>query len=255
MLADGVRLRCCGKNLEVGQTGEGKRLKVDSHGEHYDLIVDEILVGAGRAPNVDGLGLEAAEVELDASGVQVDDHLRTTNRRVYAAGDVCSRYKFTHAADAMARIVIQNALFFGRRRVSSLVIPWCTYTDPELAHVGIDPELADEQGIAYETHEISMSDVDRAILDGDDEGLLKVHVARGKDKILGATLVAAHAGEMISEISLAMTAGVGLGSIANVIHPYPTQTEIIKKAGDAYNRSRLTPRVKKLFETFLALRR
>lgn len=256
MLRDGVRLRCCGKNLQVEHTGDGKRLTVDSHGEHYELDVDEILVATGRAPNVAGLGLEQAGVESDSkTGVQVDDFLKTTNRRIYAAGDVCSAYKFTHAADAMARIVIQNALFFGRRRASSLVIPWCTYTDPELAHVGLYPHQAEKQGTAIDTFTIELSDVDRAVLEDEDEGVLKVHVAQGKDKILGATLVARHAGEMISEITLAISAGVGLGAISSVIHPYPTQAEIIKKAGDAYRRTRLTPRVKKMFDRFLRLRR
>src|SRR5690606_24876313 len=112
-------------------------LSVESHGEQHDLTVDEVLVAAGRTPNVENMGLERAEVEWDKTGVRVNDFLQSTNRHIYAAGDVCSRYKFTHAADAMARIVIQNALFFGRKRFSDLTIPWCTYTDPEVAHVGI----------------------------------------------------------------------------------------------------------------------
>ena len=255
MLRDGVRLMCCGKNLQIERNGDGKRLTVDSHGTHYELTVDEILVGAGRAPNVDGLGLEQAGVEFDKTGVKVNDFLQTTNRHAYAAGDICSRFKFTHAADAMARIVIQNSLFFGRQRVSKLTIPWCTYTDPEVAHVGIYPREADKQGIPLDTVILEPSQVDRAILDGETDGLLKVHLRQGADKILGATLVARHAGEMISEITLAMIAGAGLGAIARTIHPYPTQAEIIKKAGDAYNRARLTPRLKRLFQIFLSWRR
>ncbi|MEX1096133.1 MAG: mercuric reductase [Planctomycetales bacterium] len=255
LFRDGVRLMCCGKNLQVARTEGGKRLTVDSHGEHYDLTVDEILVGAGRAPNVDGLGLEAAGVRFDKTGVKVDDFLRTANRRIYAAGDVCSKYKFTHAADAMARIVIQNALFFGRKRAGALVIPWCTYTDPEVAHVGLYPHEAEAQGIPLDTFAVELSQVDRAILDGEQNGFLKIHVRKGKDTILGATLVARHAGEMISEITLAMVAGAGLGAISSTIHPYPTQAEAIKKAGDAYGRTRLTPRIKHLFETLLRWRR
>ncbi len=255
LLADGIRLLCCGTALAIDTTPSGKRLQVDSHGEHHDLTVDEILVGAGRAPNVEGLDLEAAGVAYDRSGVTVDDCLRTTNRNIFAAGDICSRYKFTHAADAMARIVIQNALFFGRKRASSLVIPWCTYTDPEVAHVGITLREADERGIAIDTVTIELARVDRAILDGGTEGFLDVHVRKGTDRILGGTLVSRHAGESISEITLAMTAGIGLGKLASVIHPYPTQAEIIKKAGDAFNRTRLTPRIKRLFETVLRWRR
>jgi len=255
LLADGVRLLCCGKALAVDKNADGKHLHVDSHGEHYDLTVDEILVGAGRTPNVEGLGLEAAGVAFDRSGVTVSDGLQTTNRRIFSAGDVCSRYKFTHAADAMARIVIQNALFFGRKRASRLVIPWCTYTDPEVAHVGMTPREADERGIAIDTVAIDLANVDRAALDDETAGFLEVHVRKGTDRILGATLVSRHAGESISELTLAMTAGIGLKSLAGVIHPYPTQAEIIKKAGDAFNRTRLTPRVKWLFETILRWRR
>lgn len=252
---DGIQLMCCGKNLKIEPRDSGKGLTVDSHGEHYDLTVDEILVGAGRAPNVDQLNLERAGVDYDKTGIPVNDFLQTTNRRIYAAGDVCSRYKFTHAADAMARIVLQNALFFGRKRASRLTIPWCTYTDPEVAHVGISPHEAEKQGIPIETYTVELSQVDRAILEGERDGFLKLHVKKKTDKILGATLVARHAGEMISEITLAMVAGKGLATIAETIHPYPTQAEIIKKAADAYSRTRLTPRIKQIFETVLRWRR
>lgn len=255
MIRDGVNVMCCGKDLQIGRAEDAKRLTVGSHGTRYDLTVDEILVGAGRVPNVDGLGLEAAGVAFDKTGVAVDDFLRTTNPRVYAAGDICSRYKFTHAADAMARLVIQNALFFGRKRVSALTIPWCTYTDPEIAHVGLYPKDAEAQGVAVDTFTVDLKQGDRAILDGETEGFLKVHVHKGKDTIAGATLVARHAGEMISEITLAIAAGAGLSTIARTIHPYPTQAEVIKRAGDAYSRTRLTPRVKRVFATLLRWRR
>ncbi|MBW3542255.1 MAG: mercuric reductase [Planctomycetes bacterium] len=255
LIRDGISLMCCGKELRIRPTAAGKQLQVDSHGEHYELTVDEVLLGAGRAPNVEGLGLEAAGVEFDKSGVKVNDFLQTTNRRIYAAGDVCFPYKFTHTADAMARIVIGNALFFGRSRTSSLTIPWCTYTEPELAHVGLLPREAEERGLAIDTIAVTFSEVDRAILDGEDEGLLKIHLRRGKDTILGATLVAHHAGETISEITLAMVAAKGLKAIARTIHPYPTQAEAIKKAADAYNRGRLTPRFKRRLETLLRWRR
>jgi pyruvate/2-oxoglutarate dehydrogenase complex dihydrolipoamide dehydrogenase (E3) component len=255
LFRDGIRLMCCGKNLTISHSEAGKRLAVDSHGEHYELTVDEILVGAGRAPNVEGLGLEAAGVEFDKSGARVNDFLQTTNRHIYAAGDVCFRYQFTHTADALARIVIQNALFFGRKRASTLTIPWCTYTDPEVAHVGIYPREAEERRIPLETINVELSRADRAILDSAGDGFLKVHVRKGKDTIAGATLVAPHAGEMISEITLAMVAGIGLRTIGQTIHSYPTQAEVIKKAGDAFNRMRLTPRIHGLFAVLLRLRR
>jgi pyruvate/2-oxoglutarate dehydrogenase complex dihydrolipoamide dehydrogenase (E3) component len=173
----------------------------------------------------------------------VDDHLRTTNPRIYAAGDVCLGWKFTHAADAAARIVIQNALFSvaGRRRVSRLVMPWCTYTDPEVAHVGWNAREAQERGRRIDTLVRSLADVDRARTDGETAGFVKVHVRRGTGRIVGATIVARRAGEMISEVTLAMVAGIGLGRLASVIHPYPTHSEAIRQLADQYRRTRLTP--------------
>jgi pyruvate/2-oxoglutarate dehydrogenase complex dihydrolipoamide dehydrogenase (E3) component len=251
---DGVRLTCCGKNLRISQDAEGKRLSVDSHEQHYDVAVDEILVGVGRAPNVEDLGLESAGVQYSKAGVTVNDRLQTSNRRVFAAGDVCSKHQFTHAADAMARIVIQNALFLGRARVSALTIPWCTYTDPEVARVGLDERQAAERGVPFRVFTVKLGDVDRAVLDGESEGFVKVLATPKGDTILGATIVAAHAGEMIAEITLAMTGKLGLGAIARAIHPYPTQSEALKKAGDAYNRTRLTGLVKWLLAKWLAWR-
>jgi len=248
---DGVRLLCCGKQLEVGRGGSGIRLRVESHGQSYDEEVDRLLIAAGRTPNIEGLGLDRVGVAVQKRGVVVDDRLRTTNTRIFAAGDVCSPFQFTHAADFMARIVIQNALFLGRRRFSSLVIPWCTYTSPEVAHVGLLPAAAAEQGITVDTFTQPLHDVDRAILEGAEEGFVRVHVRKGTDRIVGATIVADHAGDMIGELSLAMTHGLGLGKIASTIHPYPTQAEAIRKLGDQYNRTRLTPFVKSLFQAWL----
>jgi pyruvate/2-oxoglutarate dehydrogenase complex dihydrolipoamide dehydrogenase (E3) component len=255
MARDGVKLRCCGKNLEVQKQTDGIHLIVDSHEKHYEEVVDKILLAAGRTPTVDGLNLEAAGVAYDKNGVRVNERFQTTNSRIYAAGDICFPYKFTHIADATARVVIQNALFFGHSKASALTIPWCTYTDPEVAHVGLYPQEAEQKGLAVDTITIDMNSVDRAILESDDDGFLEVYVKKGADKILGATLVARHAGEMISEITLAMVADAGLGTIAKTIHPYPTQAEAIKKAGDAYSRSRLTPLVQKIFKALLKWRR
>ena len=226
-------------------------------GEKTEAIaVDEILAGAGRAPNVEGLNLEAVGVQYDKrEGVKVNDHLQTSNPSIFAAGDICLSYKFTHTADATARIVIQNALFGGRKKLSSLTIPWCTYTDPEIAHVGMYERDAREKGMEVETYVRPLKDVDRAIADGEEEGFVKVHVRKGTDKILGATIVARHAGEMISEISLAIVADLGLKKIGQVIHPYPTQAEAIRQVADAYQRNRLTPFIKGLFTRWLAWRR
>ena len=237
------------KGVRVG--GTEKILTVECDGSTSELRADAILAAVGRAPNVEGLGLEAAGVAFGPTGVSVDDRLRTSNPRIFAAGDVASRFKFTHAADALARVAIQNALFLGRARASALTIPWCTYTDPEVARVGINEFQAEHESIPVRTIVQPLAEVDRAVLDGETEGFVKVLVEAGGDKVLGATVVARHAGEMISELTLAMVGGLGLKTLAKTIHPYPTQAEAIKKVGDAYNRSRLTPAVKRLFEVWL----
>jgi len=249
---DGVEFTLNCRIERVEKRDQEKVVHLSAGQGQRQVVVDEILIGAGRVPNVDGLNLDAVGVRHDKrDGVAVNDRLQTTNRNIYAAGDVCSRFKFTHAADAMARIVLQNALFKGRARASALAIPWCTYTDPEIAHVGLYENEAGERGIAFRTFTQELHEVDRAVLDGEDDGFVKVLVTPRGDKILGATIVAAHAGDMISELTLAMVGRLGLGTIARTIHPYPTQAEAIKKVGDAYNRTRLTPIVKWLFGKWL----
>jgi pyruvate/2-oxoglutarate dehydrogenase complex dihydrolipoamide dehydrogenase (E3) component len=256
MLRDGVDLKLNAKLDRVSVENGAKRLHLRTDSGEETVDVDEILVGVGRVPNVDGLNLEGVGVEYDPKdGVKVDDRLRTTNPRIYAAGDICMKYKFTHAADAAARIVIANTLFFGRSKVSALTVPWCTYTDPELAHVGLSAHGAHEQGIEIDSYTVPFDDVDRAIAEGDTEGFLKIHTYKGKDQIAGATIVGRHAGEMISEITLAMTNGVGLKKINNVIHPYPTTAECIRKAAGAYMRTKLTPGTKRFLERFMAWQR
>ncbi len=253
MMRDGVQLLCCGRQTQVSKVPGALQLTLESHGGGKTVLVDQLLVAVGRAPNLEGLGLDAVGVKYDERrGVEVNDRLQTTNRRIFAAGDICSPYKFTHAADFMARIVIQNALFFGRARVSRLVIPWCTYTSPELAHVGISAAQAAERGQRIDTYTVPLDGVDRAILDGGTGGFVKIHTTPGSDRILGATIVAPHAGELISEVTLAMTRGLGLKHIAATIHPYPTLADAIRKAGDLCNRTRLTPFRKRLLKRWFA---
>lgn len=245
---EGIRLALGAKISEIQKSDAGKTVLFELDGQAESITIDEILVAAGRTPNLESLNLEAAGIEYHKKGVKVDDGLRTTNPNVYAAGDVASKYQFTHTADAMSRIVLQNALFPGpNKKVSDLVIPWCTYTDPEVAHVGLYEQEAQEQGIAVETFQFSIGDVDRGRADDERASFVKVHVKKGTDKILGATIVASHAGEMINILTLAMTTDIGLKKIAGVIFPYPTQAEAIKKIADSYNRTRLTPLVKTLF--------
>jgi pyruvate/2-oxoglutarate dehydrogenase complex dihydrolipoamide dehydrogenase (E3) component len=252
---EGIDLRLSAQISRVECEGDERILYLEGDPAVELLRVDAILVAAGRVPNLEGLDLEAAGIVFDRNGVQVDDRLQTTNPRVYGAGDVCSSYKFTHTADAQARILIANALFKGRQKVSRLVVPWCTYTDPEIAHVGLYEQDARAKGIAVTTLTVPLAEVDRAILDSETEGFARVHLRKGTDTILGATIVARHAGEMIGELSLAITGGLGLGAIGRTIHPYPTQAEAIKKLVDAYNRTRLTWTVKKLLGGWLAWQR
>jgi pyruvate/2-oxoglutarate dehydrogenase complex dihydrolipoamide dehydrogenase (E3) component len=214
----------CGADLqEVTLSESGKILHYRQEGQPGQLEVDAILVSIGRVPNIEGLGLEAANVQYTERGVTVDDGLRTSNPCIYAAGDVAMKHQFTHMADAAARIVLQNALFPGpQKKLSNLVVPWATYTDPEVAHVGKYAHELDATGVAYDVFHKSLSEVDRARTDGKTEGFVKVLVRKGTDQILGATIVASEAGDMLNEITLAMVAGLGLKTLSTVIHPYPT---------------------------------
>ncbi len=252
---DGIVLQLGANILGVEMRGRDKVLRLEQNGQTLDVVADEILVGIGRTPNVEGLELEKAGIGHDQSGVKVGDTLQTTNPNVYAAGDICSPFKFTHTADAMARILIANALFMGRQKTSGLTIPWCTYTDPEIAHVGMYEQGAKEKGIDVTTLTVPLSEIDRAVIDGETEGFARVHLFKGTDRILGATIVARHAGEMIGEFSLAITNGLGISAIGKTIHPYPTQVEVIKRLADAYNRTRLTPFTKKVLGSWLKWQR
>lgn len=252
---DGVHLRTDTRVDAVRADGAGKTVRCTRGGQAEEIRASHLLVATGRAPQVEGLGLEAAGIEFDAkTGVAVDERMRTSNARVYAIGDVASRFHFTHAADAQARMVVRNALFFGRGRASDLVIPWATYTAPEVAHVGIPADEAAEAGDEVQTITISLADVDRAKTDGETEGFLRVHVKAGSDTILGATLVAPHAGDVISQVTQAMTAGIGLGKIGTVVFPYPTVAEALRKAADAWNRGKLTPAARRAFGLFFRAR-
>jgi pyruvate/2-oxoglutarate dehydrogenase complex dihydrolipoamide dehydrogenase (E3) component len=261
MEGDGVRFHFESRLARVSSRDDAKVLQLETRGASSELIVDEVLVGVGRAPNVEGLGLEAAGVDYGVkTGVEVSPRLQTTNPRIYAAGDVCSRYKFTHVADTHAQILIQNALFphplgIGRATTDRLVIPWCTYTYPELAHVGMTAKEAEERGIPLNTLTVKLDEVDRAVLDAQTDGFARVHLKKGSDRILGATIVAAHAGELISELTALMTAGKGLGALARTIHPYPTQAEVLKKLANAWRKSSFTDGKGRLLANFFALSR
>jgi len=255
LLSDGIDVRLESEVTHIETLCDLKRLRIQSKTGTSTLEADQILIAIGRTANVEGLNLEAVGVEgTPQTGIRVDDHLRTTNRRIFAAGDIIGKLQFTHAADAMARCVVRNALFFGRERLSKLLIPHVTYTQPEIASVGMTLAEANKQGIAVQVITETMSKVDRAVVDGEPGGMLRVLLKSGSDRILGATLVATHAGDLIAPIVLAMSQGIGLKSIAGTVHAYPTQAEILKKAADSYNRTRLTGTTKWLLRQILRWR-
>ena len=248
---DGVRL-LLGATIERAATRLDEilvRVAGANGAEDTETVVgDMLLVAAGRAANVEDLGLDAAHVRVDTHGVVVNDRLQTSNRRVYASGDVCSAHLFTHAADAQSRLVVQNALFFGRRRASALVMPWVTFTDPEVAHVGVTHADAAASDGRIESVTVELSDVDRAVIDDATDGFVRVYHERGR--LRGCTIVAAQAGEMIGEAAYAVTHGGTLGALSSTIHPYPTQAEALRKAGDIYRRRSLTPAVRRWLERY-----
>lgn len=251
---EGIELFLESKTEKITSVPGGKEITFTYQGVQRTVIVDEILLSAGRKPNVDGLDLATAGVKFSPKGLVVNDFLQTTNKAIYGVGDVAIPAQFTHTADATARIALQNALFFGRQKYSDLVIPWTVYTDPEIAHVGLFDYEAEEQGVAVDNFMVNIEDTDRGRTDGE-AGFVQITVKKGTDKILGATIIARHAGEMINEVTLAMRSGIGLRAIASTIHPYPTQAEAIKKAAEAWNRTRLTPLIASLLKKLLRWRR
>ena len=254
LLRDGVTLRL-GCEVERVEQRDGAHLLTLSgdaaSGNSAPLVADALLVALGRQPNVAALNLPAAGVAFDEHGVTVDDALRTSNASIFAAGDVASRFKFTHAADALARLVIRGALFPGGGKASGLTIPWCTYTSPELAHVGLTVAQAAERGVTIDTFTQPFAKNDRAILDGVSDGFARVHLKAGSDTIVGGTVVDEHAGDLIGYLAAAMTQGIGLKALGETIFPYPTRAGVFRALGDAYNRTRLTPTTKTLIGTWL----
>jgi pyruvate/2-oxoglutarate dehydrogenase complex dihydrolipoamide dehydrogenase (E3) component len=214
------------------------------------IVADILLVSAGRVPNTERLNLEGAGVKFNARGIEVNAYLQTSQPHIYAAGDIVGPHQFTHTADAQARVVVRNILMpfqLLRQKMDYSVVPWCTYTDPEVARVGLNEAEAKQQNISYELISVGINELDRAVIEGEELGFIKVLTAKRTDKILGVTMVAVHAGDLLHEFVLAMKYGIGLGQMAATIHAYPTFAELGRKVGDHYNKKRLTPFVKRLF--------
>ncbi|MCH8474974.1 MAG: mercuric reductase [Opitutales bacterium] len=249
---EGVVSRCeiALKKVEKQEDGQ-KVITLEHEGKTETLTFAEVLVGVGRAPNVEGIGLETVGVEFDKrTGIKVNERLQTTNPKIFAIGDVAMKYKFTHMAGATARLVIQNALFGGRKKHTDLLVPWSTYTQPEISHVGLyENEAKEKYGENVQTFTQPFADMDRNIVDEKTKGFVKVHAHKGR--IVGATIVGENAGDLISEITVAMQSRMKLGALSNVIHPYPTAAEAIQRIGDAYNKTRFTPFLQKAFRWWL----
>jgi pyruvate/2-oxoglutarate dehydrogenase complex dihydrolipoamide dehydrogenase (E3) component len=246
-MAEGIRIRLNAAAKRVSMRDGKVALEF---ADPEPITADVMLIAAGRTPNLRALNLETAGVDYDEQGVKVNACLQTSQPHIYAAGDITNRLKFTHTADFTARIVVRNILMplqLLRQKVDWSVVPWCTYTDPEVAHVGLGEKEAKQKNIQYDLFVVLLEDVDRAVVESEEAGFAKILTIKGSGKILGATIVAPHAGDLLQEFVLAMNAKIGLGRIASMIHAYPTFAELARKAGDKYNKTRLTPRAKKIF--------
>ncbi len=231
----GVEIRLNTTIAAVRRENSEKLIDAESAGDRYTLAVDEILVSVGRRGNSSALQIAAAGVVRHADGrIETDDFLRTSNPAVYAAGDVCMRHRFVNVAEASAEIAVRNALLQAEMSHYAIVAPRCTYCDPEIAHIGMHIWDAHRQSIPVHTYTILMQDVDRAITDGRDEGFLKIHVRAGTDQIIGASIVASRASEMINEMAIIMHAKVGMRALAQIKHTYPSQSDAIRLAARAY---------------------
>lgn len=254
--ADFMQQQFAAEGIDVRLKTEAKRVSrrgpeiVVALASGEAITADALLIAAGRAPNIEELKLDAAGVKFSRHGVVVNGCLQTSQPHIYAVGDVANRLKFTHTADATARVAVRNILMpfqFLRQKVDCSIVPWCTYTDPEVAHVGLGEKGAREANIEYDVFTVPLAEVDRAILENEEAGFAKILTRKGSDKIIGATIVAPHAGDLVHEFVVAMHAEVGLGQLASIIHAYPTLAELARKAGDKYNKTRLTPAAKKIF--------
>ncbi len=246
-----VRIEFGAEAKSVARQDNSVRLNcLRKDGSGFQLNADALLVAAGRVPSIDKLNLNAGGVRFNERGVIVNEYLQTSQPHIYAAGDIAGSFQFTHLADAHARVVVRNILMplqLLRQKTETAVLPWVTYTDPEIAHVGFGEKEAKHKNVQYDLFVVALEEVDRAVVESEEAGFAKILTVKGSDKILGVTIVGARAGDLIHEFVLAMKAGIGLGTIASTIHAYPTFAELARKAGDKYNRTRLTPRAKKVF--------
>ncbi len=256
LAADGVQVLTGHKAVACGTDALGKWIDLThgdtTHRHHFD----DILVAVGRAARLSGFGLEELGIPTDRV-IETNDFLETIHPNILAAGDVAGPYQLTHAAGHQAWFAAVNALFGSvwRVRADYSSLPWATFTDPELARVGLSESDAKAKGIPYEVTRYDLDDLDRAIADGRTAGFVKVLTVPGRDRILGVTLVGAHAADLIAEFVLAMRHGLGLGKILSTVHIYPTMAEANKYAAGNWRRAHVNPRLVALAERFHRWRR
>ncbi|MBI2083315.1 MAG: mercuric reductase [Deltaproteobacteria bacterium] len=253
-IKEGIEVLIGHKAVEVRKSGDSFELIAQEGQKGKHIPFDQILVAVGRAPNVNGLDLEKAGVKFSKKGIEVDEYLQTSAKHIFACGDVVGPYQFTHTADFQARLILRNALFPGRSKINYRVVPWCTFTDPEVARVGFNEREAKEKGIPYDLYSYSFNDLDRAVCDREEGGFIKILTEKGSGQLLGITIVGSHAGDLLHELALAMHQRIGLKKIASMIHVYPTLAEISKRIADTYQRSHMTPRLKQWLATYFKWR-
>ena len=234
MRREGVDIRLNTRVIGAHLAGRDKVIEVQNYENHYDIPADEVLLSVGRAPNLEGLDLDKAGVLHDETGIGIDAFLKTSNPSIYAAGDVCTAYRFTNVAAVSAKVAVDNAFQGAGVSIETLVVPWATFCDPEIAHVGLQAWQARSRGVPIKTYTVMMSEVDRAVTDGCDDGFVKLHVEEGTDRILGATIAADRASEMITAASFAISQGIGLRALSRTIHAYPSQSAAVWVAAAAF---------------------
>ncbi len=233
LIAEGVTILEGAKVVRADRHGNRVAVTAEIDGTPLEIAGSHILVAAGRRANVEGLGLAAAGIDHSLKGITVDARMRTSNRHMFAIGDVTGGYQFTHMAAYQARIVIRNALLHWPTKVDPGAVPWVTYTDPELAHVGLTAARAKEQGHSVSTISFDFAENDRARAERETEGFIKIVVGR-RGKVLGATIVGRNAGELILPWVLTISQGFGMAAMAGVIAPYPTLSEVSKRVASTY---------------------
>ena len=238
---EGIDIFTHSEILRISEDKQTKQIEIRTTDTTHKLKAEALLIATGRTPPLNELELQRADVAFDRHGIQVDDRLQTTNRRIYAAGDCIGKMAYSHAAEAMARICIQNAFFWGRKKLSQLVIPRTTFTEPEVAHVGLTRREAEQQGIALDHFREDFQRVDRAVLEGTSAGYAEIHCRQGTDRILGASIIGPRAGELIGVVTLMLANRIPLRSLAKTIQCYPTHSGILKTLADQYTKTRLTP--------------